>query len=441
MNNQKKTMLMRLALFTSLFTSFLFGNASVQIGNLCYDLDDTNKTAEVTFLSNKGDINKNYVIGGLTIPSTIDHNGITYLVTSIGKSAFCYCTDMTSVNIPNSVTSISESAFYHCTDITSVIIPNSATSIGASAFRDCNKLTEVTISDSVKSIGDFAFYGCTALTAVHITDLVAWCGIRFGSNASNPLSHAESLYVNGEKIEELVIPETVTAILDWTFCECNMTAVTIHDYVTSIGEYAFYDCNHLTSIVIPNSVTTIGEFAFYDCDELTEVSIPNSVTQIGSGTFRYCTSLTSVTIPDSVTIIGRYAFENCSNLTEVIIPESVKAIEEYAFNNCDKLSTIYSLATTPPEIYDYYTFSKTNYKNSTLYVPKGCVEVYKSAICWSNFSNIIEIDYDSIDNVINDNSEVAGYYNLHGVLSAKPWNGLNIVVYSDGSYRKVIFDL
>ena len=78
--------------------------------------------------------------------------------------------------------------------------------------------------------------------------------------------------------------------------------------VTTIGEYAFSDCDSLTSITIPDSVTTIGDYAFSSCDSLTSVTIPNSVKTIGSEAFYGCDSLTSITIPDSVTTIGNYAF-------------------------------------------------------------------------------------------------------------------------------------
>ena len=81
-------------------------------------------------------------------------------VTSIGEEAFCDCTSLTSITIPNSVTSIGERAFLNCTSLTSITIPNSVTSIGERAFRGCKSLTSITIPNSVTSISDSAFAGC-----------------------------------------------------------------------------------------------------------------------------------------------------------------------------------------------------------------------------------------------------------------------------------------
>ena len=88
--------------------------------------------------------------------------------------------------------------------------------------------------------------------------------------------------------------------------------------VTSIGYYAFYECDGLTSITIPNSVTSIRDYAFYECDELTSITIPNSVTSIGEQAFEYCSGLTSVIIGNSVTSIGNLAFYECKGLKTVI---------------------------------------------------------------------------------------------------------------------------
>ena len=81
--------------------------------------------------------------------------------------------------------------------------------------------------------------------------------------------------------------------------------------VKSIGDYAFYGCNSLTSIEIPNSVKSIDYCAFSDCSDLTSIEIPNSVTSVGDFAFSGCSGLTSIEIPNSVTSIGRGAFLYC----------------------------------------------------------------------------------------------------------------------------------
>lgn len=143
------------------------------------------------------------------------------------------------------------------------------TSIGYEAFSSCSQLTNITIPDSVTSIGYDAFYGCSGLTSVYITDITKWCNILFSNVNSNPLSYAHNLYLNGDKITDLVIP----------------------DNVTSIGEYMFVCCSGLTSVTIPSSVTSIGYDAFSGCSELTSVIIPNSVSNIGQHAFDFCSSI------------------------------------------------------------------------------------------------------------------------------------------------------
>ena len=105
-------------------------------------------------------------VTSIKIPSNVESNGQTYTVTSIGDDAFWNCSDLTSVDIPDSVTSIGNYAFSWCSVLTSVDIPDSVTSIGYYAFGGCSSLTEVTIPDSVTSIGGYAFGGCSALTKI-----------------------------------------------------------------------------------------------------------------------------------------------------------------------------------------------------------------------------------------------------------------------------------
>ena len=178
--------------------------------------------------------------------------------------------------------------------------------------------------------------------------------------------------------------DSSSSSVPWYSYRSYIKTVEISDGVTSIGNYAFYECSGLTSVTIPNSVTSIGSSAFDFCSGLTSVTIPNSVTSIGSYAFygcyfekkdfinnssldaeannywratiidsrndgfvikdgtllKYTGNESSVTIPNSVTSIGSSAFYTCSKLTSVTIPTSVTSIGDYAFSYCSSLTSI-----------------------------------------------------------------------------------------------------
>ena len=142
-------------------------------------------------------------------------------------------------------------------------------------------------------------------------------------------------------INAVVIEKGVTSIGSFAFYNCNrLTNVTIPDSVMSIGYEAFSGCINLASIIIPEGVTNIAAYAFYACRSLTSVVIPDGVTNIGGRAFFECDNLASVTIPDSVTSIGNYAFLRCSSLTSVTIPIGVKRIRESVFFECISLTSV-----------------------------------------------------------------------------------------------------
>ena len=231
-----------------------------------YNWTNNNTELSVSYRGSNADEYLEYT-GSVVIPESVTYNGKTYGVTSIGKRAFSYC-EVTSITIPNSVTDIGDNAFIYCTGLTSITIPNSVTSIGINPFY------------------------CTGLTSVNIpvTDLAAFCNnkivllIYYNTNTPINLIDAE-----GKEIKDYIIPSGVT----------------------SIGNYAFYNCTGLKSINIPNSVTSIGNYAFSNCTGLKSINIPNSVTSIGESAFSGCWGLTSINI--SVTDLAAFC-NNCSFL-------------------------------------------------------------------------------------------------------------------------------
>lgn len=127
---------------------------------------------------------------------------------------------------------------------------------------------------------------------------------------------------------------TITSLKDET-----QTQITIPDYVTHIGSYAFDNDKNLTEIKLPNSVTSIGECAFRGCSGLTDIKLPNNLSRIENSTFGLCSSLIGITIPNSVTSIGNNAFY-ASALTNITIPSSVTLVEYGAFWACTELVNV-----------------------------------------------------------------------------------------------------
>ena len=230
---------------------------------------------------------------------------------------------------------VCDRAFCLCSSLTEIVIPNSVASIGDSAFLGCISLKEIVIPNSVICLNGNPFIGWKGKLECLSPSFVYEDNILFNKDKSRIISF------RNQKLTSYVIPNSVTSIGDSAFYDSrSLSNIVIPDGVTSIGDSAFEGCNSLGSLVIPNSVTNTGKGTFKWCKSLAEVVIPNSVTNIGEFAFCGCSSLAEVVIPNSVTNIGKGTFANCSSLADVVIPDGVTSIGNNAFMSCSSLKYI-----------------------------------------------------------------------------------------------------
>lgn len=189
----------------------------VQIGDLYYNLNSINMTAEVTSMPT------GTYKGNITIPPSISFNSITYDVKSIGFAAFNVCTDLTDITIPNSITTIEDGAFDWCVSLTSITIPSSVISIGHLVLAHCIGLTNIVVENGNTTYD--SRNNCNAIIETASNKLIAGC-------------------------KNTIIPNTIA----------------------SIEIAAFLYCHYLTNIEIPSSVNNIGESAFANCKNLSLIT-------------------------------------------------------------------------------------------------------------------------------------------------------------------------
>ena len=258
-----------------------------------------------------------------------------------------------------------------CTNIKSATLPNTLTAIGTQAFCG-SSLVSISIPAGVKTIGNGTFNLCTALQTVTF-----------------------------EKGSQLKAFENSSG---WggVFQSCtSLTTIEIPASVETIGYNAFYGCTSLQTVTFEkgSQLKTIKGNAFANCTALTSIEIPASVETIERGAFSGCTSLQTVTFEKGSqlkTIEGDWswggAFSNCTALTTVDMSActQVTRIEFRAFYEDSKLQLFKIGTRTPPSCGDDVFTGINSY--SVLKVPAGCVDAYKKAKGWNEFTTISELD-------------------------------------------------
>lgn len=219
--------------------------------------------------------------------------------------------------------------------------PSTVKRIGENAFEECTGVTGIFLPATVEEIQRNAFKGCTALSRLDIEDLVSYLRIRYGSLSSNPIYFTTNLYLDGEEVTDLKIPESITELKDYALYGFKgMKTIEIPTSVTSIGKYALGRCTMLLTLKIPGSVTSLGENVIYKSNSLMHLTLPDKLKVVPANSFRDCEGKLEIIIPNSVEEIENNAFTNCYNIQSIKFGNSVKKIGNEAFYNAKSLKTL-----------------------------------------------------------------------------------------------------
>lgn len=269
-----------------------------------------------------------FMSGGIAY--NVNADGKTATVTYLERRKSTNYDQLTEANIPQTVINAADGKSY------------TVTTIGESAFYSNKTIKKLTIPPTIVKMEDGAFGSSLPSTGeLHITDLAQWCRIDFANATANPLYSGMPIYVNGEKLTNLVIPQGVNAIATYAFHRYKgLETLKIDTNVSAIGRHAFSQCSNLTSVEITGNVSRIDSSAFQSCSKLVTVSLPASVDTIGPSAFASCSSLTEFAFPPNVRNIPRGALQQCSKLQRVVLGSMVETIGQTAFNNCKVLKEI-----------------------------------------------------------------------------------------------------
>ncbi len=342
-------------------------------------------------------------------------------ITYIGNSAISGCVNLTKLKLPRELTTVDVSginnnyvlreiefndkletigrdAFSNNPMLKEVILPASLKFIDGNGFRYCSHIKKVVFKGSVETIHYFVFDGCSGIKEVHVPSLADWLGMGFMNESANPLGTARQLYINGEKLIDLVIPDGVEQVKDYAFMGCDLKTLRLGADVKMVKERAFYGCSDMTSAVFNEGLETISYGAFQNCEKIESLELPASLKAVHNGAFENCNSVKTIkwhcsltdigerwylkgletieidnlsdwcrqnfpdgynpiqyagtvvlngapvehlVIPDDVTELGSATFDKATKLKSVTIPNHVKSIGHYAFFGCSNITEVY----------------------------------------------------------------------------------------------------
>lgn len=340
-------------------------NFSVEVDGLVYT-QNSDDTTTVSLSSKSYHWNwwsgNNYSETSINVPSSILVDGVEYQVTALADCALNNCHNLISVTLPSSIKKIGSYAFSCCDKLKEIALPEGIESLQGSVFFNCY-LDKIIIPTTLKELKFGAFNSEISsgnVNQVWISDLSKWCKVQIDGYYSSPRGN---IYLNGEKLNNIVIPDDITEVLPYTFLANGAQTITIPNHVTSIGKNSFRSSSAV-SIKVGNGVRIIEERA------------------ITGANFEY------IELGENVDTIVSPSFEGVGS----------------------KLKTFICYSLIPPVFTTNEAFYRDwndetefyNLDNATLLVPKGSQKLYRNAPVWSRFGLIKEMEEDNAISIFGD---------------------------------------
>lgn len=301
---------------------------------------DYSKVADVPWYGDNGQLMKKVTKG-------IVKSGITHL----GARTFVLAENLTSVELPEGLLSIGVSCFNQ-TGLKSIQFPSTLQKIDDNAFWRGQIAGDVHIPESVTAIGKNVFNKCP-ITSVNLPEgLQVLGGGAFSETKLTEMPEIpesitvlDSTFQGCTDIKEVTIPSQVTDI-SGAFAGTGISTVTIPYQVTNYYR-AFNGCKSLEKVVIESQSDTIpsggsAQGVFQNCTNLKSVTLPEWVTTIGDYAFSGCTSLKDTAFLKDVKNIGEFAFQKAGLSGNLVL--NATSIGYKAFIDCVNLGPNVCLA-------------------------------------------------------------------------------------------------
>lgn len=487
-----KQILQLLGMVSIMLMSFLSASSyDFEVDGIYYNiLSAKDFTCEVTSSPDK-------YTGTLTIPSTVSYKSKDLTVVAVGEKAFEDCKDLESVEIPECVISIGNYAFKGCSFKT-FEIPNSIQELGSGIFADCKNITNYNWSDRYITIPSDTFAGCTNLTTINLPSPLRGIGDGAFRGCGIPnIELPDSISYIGDgafdgctSLSSIKIGPNVKNIYSSTFSGCSsLSSIEIGPNVKCIERHAFWGCP-LKSVLIPQ-VSEIETHAFTDCTNLKEIGIAADVHIYNDGFF-YKDLCPVVNCPNLHKLIVYPTNESydapvdeaertlhewinnlniteldlrtrCfSNVKEVIWSgnrcreyfrlkiDSLETVRlksgqdlgwlgwKFYLSGCEELKQI--ICNMIPPVGEHFTDS--DYINIEVYVPDEAYETYAQTAPWKFFWNLKRMsEYSCTHDVtmpVDSLRTIVNRYDLNGRVVSDNYKGIVIVLFSDGTTKKIV---